>query len=680
MTTEAQRPRAPSLDRPADPCVLVIFGASGDLTKRLLMPALYNLHCDGLLSGQVAIVGMAMDELTSEEFRDRLSADMPKFHTRKAFDAEAWQQLVARIHYTPGRFDDPEAFRRLAHFCDVVAAETGCGASRLFYYAIPPSLFGLVSQRLAEAGLTRATLPLDDAAGDVAGDVAADAGTQGMRNSAWRRVIVEKPFGTDMASALALNRQLLAHWQEEQIFRIDHYTGKETVQNLLAFRFSNGIFEPLWNKQHVDHIQITVAETVSVEGRGRYFESSGVLRDMIQNHMFQLLSYLCMEPPTSFRADAVRNEKVKVLDAVRVMTPEQVRSHTIRGQYGAGHKPDGTPVIAYREEPQVAQDSRTETFAAMKLFIDNWRWEGVPIYLRSGKSLWARSTEILVQFKKAPEVLFRDTPEVEEIEPNQLIFHIQPEQGVELRFQAKSPGPGMMLQPVNMRFDYQYNFEASRSTGYEVLIYNCMAGDASLFSRSDLVEAAWRIAEPILQEWQHGPAPTFPNYTTGTWGPRASFDFIERDGRKWLEVVNKSILERVPLFAGTSAAFLHGLALCLKPVAVAPHEFVVRRGELGKEMYFVVRGAIEVLGPDGSVLKAMGPGDFFGELSVLLAGPRTASVVARDDCDLYCLEAADFARVLKIYPEFAQSIVEVAADRYKVVVAAEAMLAPHVHS
>ena len=650
MTHTNSAPRAPSQDRPADPCVLVIFGASGDLTKRLLMPALYNLHCDGLLNNRVAIVGMAMDELTTQVFRDRLSADIRRFSTRRQFDEAAWQQLVERIHYTPGSFNDPAAFLRLGEVCGEVSRAAGIGDNVLFYYAIPPSLFGLVSQRLNEAGLTR----------------------PGSAN--WRRVIVEKPFGTDLASALALNEQLLAHWQEGQIYRIDHYTGKETVQNLLAFRFSNGIFEPLWNKQHVDHIQITVAETVSVEGRGRYYDNSGVMRDMIQNHMFQLLAYLCMEPPTSFRADAVRNEKVKVLDAVRVMTPEQVRSHTIVGQYGAGTKPDGTAVIAYRDEPEVPDDSRTETFAAIKLFIDNWRWEGVPIYLRSGKSLWTRSTEILVQFKKAPEVLFRDTPEVDDIEPNQLLFHIQPDQGVELRFQAKSPGPGMVLQPVNMRFDYQYNFEASRSTGYEVLIYNCMTGDASLFSRSDLVEAAWRIAEPILNEWKHGPLPSFPNYTTGTWGPRASFDFIERDGRKWLEIVDKSILERVPLFARTSASFLHGLALCLKPVAKAPGEFVVRRGEQGREMYFVVRGAIEVLGPDGAVLKAMGPGDFFGELSVLLAGPRTATVVARSDCDLYYLEGTDFCRVLKIYPEFAQSIVEVAADRYKVVVAAEAML------
>ncbi len=655
MTTAVNRPRAPAHERLGDPCVLVIFGASGDLTKRLLMPALYNLHCDGLLSERVAIVGLAMDELTTAAYRDRLSADIRRFMTRKAFDEAAWQNLVARIHYTPGSFDDPTAFVRLNELCDQVAASTGSGNNRLFYFAIPPSLFGLVSQQLALAAMTK--VPETDPGG-----------------ASWRRVVVEKPFGTDMASALALNKQLLTYWQEEQIYRIDHYTGKETVQNLLAFRFSNGIFEPLWNKQHVDHIQITVAETVSVEGRGRYFETSGVLRDMIQNHMFQLLSYLCMEPPTSFRADAVRNEKVKVLEAVRVMTPEQVRTHTIRGQYGAGFKPDGTPVIPYRAEQDVAADSRTETFAAMKLYIDNWRWEGVPIYLRSGKSLWARSTEILVQFKKAPEVLFRDTPEVENLEPNQLVFHIQPDQGVELRFQAKSPGPGMMLQPVNMRFDYQYNFEASRSTGYEILIHNCMAGDASLFSRSDLVEAAWRIAEPILQEWQHGPAPDFPNYTTGTWGPRASFAFIEQDGRKWLEVIDKSILEKVPLFAGTSAAFLHGLALCLKPVAKAPGEYVVQRGELGREMYFVVRGAVDVVGPDGSVLKSMGTGDFFGELSVLLAGPRTASVVARQDCDLYCLEAEDFVRVLKIYPEFALSIVEVAADRYKVVVAAEAVI------
>lgn len=654
MSTAPVSLRPPSQDRPADPCVLVIFGASGDLTKRLLMPALYNLACDGLLSANLAIIGMAMDDLTTEVFRARLNADIGKFSTRKQFDAPTWQRLVERIHYTVGSFNDPAAFTRLADLCTEIGAQAGTESNLLFYYAIPPSLFGLVSQRLNEAGLTKQP--------------------EGADKRGWRRVIVEKPFGTDLPSALALNRELLAHWQENQIFRIDHYTGKETVQNLLAFRFSNGIFEPLWNKHHVDHIQITVAETVSVEGRGRYYEKSGVLRDMIQNHIFQLLSYLCMEPPTSFKADAIRNEKVKVLDAVRIMTPDLVRSHTIVGQYGAGHKPDGTPVIGYREEPEVADDSRTETFAAMKMFIDNWRWEGVPIYLRSGKSLWTRATEIMVQFKKAPEVLFRDTPEVDDIEPNQLIFHIQPDQGIELRFHAKSPGPGMVLQPVNMRFDYQYNFEAGRSTGYEVLIYNCMIGDASLFSRSDLVETAWRIAQPVLDEWYNGPAPNFPNYTTGSWGPRASFEFIERDGRKWLELVEKGILERVPLFAQTSAAFLHGLTLCLKPMAKSTGEFVVQKGEFGREMYFVVRGAIEVLGPDGSVLRAMGPGDFFGELSVLLAGPRTASVVARSDCDLYYLEGTDFCRVLKVYPEFAQTIVTIAADRYKVTVAAEAML------
>ncbi|MBM4344289.1 MAG: glucose-6-phosphate dehydrogenase [Deltaproteobacteria bacterium] len=649
MTDPSTLLRAPAKDVPADPCVLVIFGASGDLTKRLLMPALYNLHCDGLLDPRTSIVGIAMDDLTSEVFRDRLSADIRKFSTRKQFDEGAWADLVRRIHYTPGKFNDAAAFERLGEVCAQVGADAGTGGNLLFYYAIPPSLFGLVSRMLDAAGLCKP-------------------------GAAWRRVIVEKPFGHDLRSAVDLNTQLLAHWSEDQVFRIDHYTGKETVQNILAFRFSNGIFEPLWNKHHIDHIQITVAETVSVEGRGKYYESSGVLRDMIQNHMFQLLAYLCMEPPTSLKPDAVRNERFKVLDAVRVYKPHEVGTHTIRGQYGAGHKPDGTAVIAYRDEPEVADDSRTETFAAMKLYIDNWRWEGVPIYLRSGKSLWTRATEILVQFRKAPEVLFRDTPEVEEIEPNQLIFHIQPAQGVELRFQAKSPGPGLMLQPVNMRFDYGHTFEAQRSTGYEVLIYNCMTGDASLFSRSDLVEAAWRIAQPVLDAWNQGPPPDFPNYTTGTWGPRASFKFIESDGRKWLEVVDPTILGRVPLFVGTSPAFLHGLALCLKPVAKAKGDPVVTKGELGTEMYLVVRGKVQVQGPDGTVIKALAEGDFFGELSVLMAGPRTANVVATTDCDLYSLDGADFRRVLKIYPEFAQTIVQVARDRYKLVVATDAML------
>ncbi len=649
MTDPTPLLRVPTKDDPADPCVLVIFGASGDLTKRLLMPALYNLHCDGLLDPRTSIVGMAMDDLTSEVFRDRLSADIRKFSTRKVFVEDAWADLVRRIHYTPGKFNDAAAFERLGQVCAEVGAAAGTCDNLLFYYAIPPSLFGLVSQMLDGAGLCKA-------------------------GAAWRRVIVEKPFGHDLPSALALNKQLLAHWSEDQVFRIDHYTGKETVQNILAFRFSNGIFEPLWNKHHIDHIQITVAETVSVEGRGKYYESSGVLRDMIQNHMFQLLAYLCMEPPTSLKPDAVRNERFKVLDAVRIYKPADIDNYTIRGQYGAGSKPDGTPVIAYRDEPEVADDSRTETFAAMKLYIDNWRWEGVPVYLRSGKSLWTRATEILVQFKKAPEVLFRDTPEVEEIEPNQLIFHIQPAQGVELRFQAKSPGPGMMLQPVNMRFDYQSNFEAQRSTGYEVLIYNCMTGDASLFSRSDLVEAAWRIAQPMLDAWTQSQPPDFPNYTTGTWGPRASFQFMERDGRKWLEVVNPTILGKVPLFSGTSEAFLHGLALCLKPLAKANGDYVVRKGEPGTDMYLLVRGKVEVRAPDGAVLKSLAEGDFFGELSLLLASPRTADVVATTDCDLYSLDGADFRRVLKIYPEFAQNIVQVARDRYKLIVGTESML------
>ncbi|MGH7322070.1 MAG: glucose-6-phosphate dehydrogenase, partial [Candidatus Rokuibacteriota bacterium] len=504
-------------ERPADPCLMVIFGASGDLTKRLLMPALYNLACDRLLPSRFAIVGIALDELSTAGFRERMSADIRRFSTRKEFDAATWADFVPRLHYTPGTFDDPAAYGRLGDLVRAIETEHDTRANTLFYLATPPAVFGLISRNVKSAGLT---------------------GKKG-----WTRLIVEKPFGHDLASAIQLNRELLAHWAEDQIYRIDHYLGKETVQNLLAFRFSNGIFEPLWNRNHIDHIQFTVAETVGVEGRGRYYERAGVLRDMIQNHMFQMLAYLCMEPPTSFKPDAIRNEKAKLLDAVRIVASEDVATHAVRGQYGPGQKPDGAPAVGYREEPDVDPRSATDTFAALKLHIDNWRWEGVPVYLRSGKRLWKRGTEILVQFKRAPEVIFRDTPAVRSLDANRLIFHIQPDQGIELRFQAKAPGPIMTLQKVDMRFDYREAFEASRGTGYEILIYNCMIGDATLFSRTDLVETAWRVAQPILGVWGSTPPTDFPNYPAGSWGPKAAFDLIERDGRKWFEIVNRDVLE-----------------------------------------------------------------------------------------------------------------------------------------
>jgi glucose-6-phosphate 1-dehydrogenase len=626
---------------PKDSCIMVIFGASGDLTKRLLMPAIYNLACDHLLPDRFAIIGTAMDNWSIQEFRDKMSRDIKQFSTRKEFDAATWVQLCQKLYYSPGKFDDPQAFAKLADLAQRLDSELSVCGNRLFYMATPPAVFGLISDQLEKTGFK-------DGKG-------------------WKRIVVEKPFGTDLASAIALNRELLKYWDESQIYRIDHYLGKETVQNLLAFRFSNGIFEPLWNKNFIDHIQFTVSESVGVEGRGRYYDNSGVLRDMIQNHMFQMLAYLCMEPPISFQADAIRDEKAKVLHAVHVMTPPEVVVRSVRGQYGPGKRSDGTPVASYRHETDVDPHSTTETFAAIKMFIESWRWEGVPIYLRSGKSLWKRGTEIVIQFKKAPEVIFRNTP-ADHLEANRLIFHIQPDQGIELRFQAKVPGPTMLLQNVNMRFSYSDAFQAGRGTGYEVLLYSCMIGDATLFSRTDLVETAWRIAQPLLDYWKATP-PEFPNYAAGTWGPKAAFDLIEHDGRKWYEVLNREVLEQVPLFAGADPVLLNAVVMLLKPAVFAPGQTIIRKGEMGKEMYIICRGQVEILDGKGKVLATLEEGGFFGEVALLLAQPRTASVRAVTACDLFVLEKDDFAKVLREQPRFSASVLEIARQRYNVAVA-----------
>jgi glucose-6-phosphate 1-dehydrogenase len=627
----------------AEPCTVVIFGASGDLTKRLLMPAFYNLACDDLLSEHFAIIGMARDEFSTEQFRARMTEDIKKFTTRQEFDERIWDGFVSRLHYTPGDFADASAYQRLAGLLVEVDSKYQTGGNVIVYMATPPAVFGMISDHLDKAGFKK-------------------------RPKGWTRIIIEKPFGNDLASAIELNRKILAHWSEDQIYRIDHYLGKETVQNLLAFRFSNGIFETLWNRNHVDHIQFSVSETVGVEGRGGYYDRTGVLRDMIQNHMFQMLAYLCMEPPVSFQATAVRNEKAKLLEAVRILKPQEVGRHNaVRGQYAPGKKADGSPAVGYRQEPDVNPQSRTETFAALKLHIDNWRWDGVPIYLRSGKSLWKRGTDIVVQFKKAPEVLFRDTPAVEKLESNRLLFHIQPDQGIELRFHAKAPGPSMFLQKVNMRFDYSEAFEASRGTGYEVLLYSCMMGDATLFSRTDLVETAWRIAQPIMDVWAEAPVDDFPNYPAGSWGPKAAFDLIERDGRKWVEVINRGVLEKVPLFQAGDAVFLHNLAMMLKPVVYSPGEYIIRKGDTGSEMYFICRGQAEVLDAAGKRLNTLGEGDFFGELALLLSKPRTASIRATSNCDLFVLDKSDFSRVVKDHPQFASCLREIAEKRYQVV-------------
>lgn len=626
--------------RTGDPCILVIFGASGDLTRRLLLPALYHLACDRQLSDRFAIVGIAMDEWSTTDFREKMSAQIRQFTTRVPFDEAVWTSFVERLHYTSGKFDDPASFLRLRTIVSGLDAKLDIGGNVLFYMATPPSVFGLVSQQLHAAGLTHSTV-------------------------GWQRVIAEKPFGHDLASAVALNREMLAYWREDQIYRIDHYLGKETVQNLLTFRFSNGMFEPLWNRNYVDHIQFTVSESVGVEGRGAYYEKSGVMRDMIQNHMFQMLAYLCMEPPVSFAADAVRNEKAKLLDSVRIMRPEDVVVNAVRGQYGPGRAPDGKPLAGYRDEPSVSPQSGTETFAAMKLHIDNWRWEGVPVYIRSGKRLWKRGTEIVVQFKRAPDVLFR-AGGADQIDHNRLIFHMQPDQGIELRFHAKVPGTGTRLQNVNMRFAYGDAFLASRAIGYEILVYNCMIGDATLFSRTDLVEGAWRIAQPLLDMWAQTPPGDLPNYEAGSWGPKAAFDLLERDGRRWIEIINRDVLERVPLFAGADPVFLNELLLILEPDVFEPGDWVVRQGEQADEMYFVARGHVEVVDPAGDVVKTLGGGDFFGEIGLLFARPRVASVRAATQVDVFTLKRAAFAKLLDQRPEFSESMQKAAQERYDI--------------
>ena len=623
---------------PSQPCVMLIFGASGDLTKRLLVPALYNLACDGLLSENFAVLGTAMDPLTTEQFRQRMSQDIQKFHTRKAFDPAAWEKLVARFHYTPGGFADPAVFRALKQEVAKLDAQVGAGGNVLFYFATAPRFFGTICDNLHAAGFRE--------------------------GPGWKRIIVEKPFGTDLASALQLNRDVLAHWDESQIYRVDHYLGKETVQNLLAFRFSNGMFEPLWNKNYVDNIQFNVSEAVDVEGRGGYYDHSGVLRDMMQNHMFQMLAYLCMETPGSFGSDAIRNEKAKLLQAVRVYTPEEVARYVVRGQYGPLLDDAGKVVKpGYRQEKDVNPASKTETYAAARLHIDNWRWEGVPVYLRSGKALWKRGTEIVVEFKRAPQVLFRNTP-VQSLGANRLIFHIQPHQGIEIQFQAKIPGPTLRLQPVHMRFGYGDAFKASRYTGYEVMIYSCSHGDATLFSRGDLVEAAWRVAQPLMDYWAATPADDFPNYARGSWGPPAAGDLIERDGRRWHEVVTDEVLQKAPLFKGGDLLFLSQVTLALRAQQAAPGETVIQKGAIGREMYLIARGEVEVLDDAGRVVRTLKDGDFFGEVALLRSTPRTATVRARTGCDLFVLDKADFDRILREHPQFAEGVAAAARQRY----------------
>jgi len=504
--TAATGNSASGAGRQGDPCVMVVFGASGDLTKRKLIPALYNLAKDNLLSKDFALVGVARNEMTTDEFRDMINKEIGDFATTK-LDPQQWEWLSKRIYYISGDFGDPVVYQNLSNLLTTLDKEHHTRGNYFFYLATSPSFFSPVIQQLGAAGLVK-------------------------EENGWRRVIIEKPFGRDYDSAKKLNKEIRQVLDEKQIYRIDHYLGKETVQNILVFRFANGIFEPIWNRRYIDHIQITVSETVGVEQRGMYYDTAGTLRDMVPNHIFQLISLTAMEPPVSFDADVVRDEQAKILRALTPMNDEEVLSRTVRGQYGEGVV-KGQKVAAYRNEPLVAPDSRTETFVAMKLFIDNWRWADVPFYLRTGKALPKRSTEIAIQFKRAPFVLFRKTA-VDRLEPNRLILHLQPDEGISLSFGAKIPGPVVQIGGVNMNFNYTDYFNATPQTGYERLLYDCMLGDATLFQRSDMVETAWHVVAPIQDVWEALPPRRFPNYGAGTWGPPEADELLTKDHRHWI--------------------------------------------------------------------------------------------------------------------------------------------------
>jgi glucose-6-phosphate 1-dehydrogenase len=496
----------------ADPCVMVIFGATGDLTKRKLFPALYNLAKEDFLPHTFAIIGVGRQEMDTKEFRKQIIADLKEF-VPNGPDEKIVKWFEARIYYTGGDFDDDKRlFHDLKDLMGQVCAEHQIPENYFYYLATPPDLFANVAQKIVKNGLGKE------------------------ENGNWRRFIFEKPFGHDLESAKALNASLLKILKEKQIYRIDHYLGKETVQNILVFRFGNSIFEPIWNRNFIDHVQITVAEKLGVEQRGGYYDSAGALRDMIPNHIFQLVTLTAMEPPVSFEANAVRDEQSKILHAIQPFSPEDVLHRAVRGQYDEGEI-DHKKVKCYRDEEKVAPHSNTETYAALKLSIDNWRWAGVPFYIRTGKRMPCKHSSIIIQFKRAPFVLFRDTS-IERLTTNRLVIHIQPDEGLTLHFGAKIPGPIVNMGPVDMDFNYVDHFGEQVSTGYERLLFDCMIGDATLFQRADMVEAGWTIVTPLLDVWSAIPARDFPNYPAGTWGPKDADLLLANDDREWKNIID----------------------------------------------------------------------------------------------------------------------------------------------
>jgi glucose-6-phosphate 1-dehydrogenase len=486
-----------ALRRTPDACALVIFGASGDLMHKKLMPALYALMLRRLLPPHFAIVGVARTEDNDDAFREDMKQAVQK-HARDEFRQDVWDELASSLHYVATDFADEKGETKLAKLLEALDGELDLGGNRVYYLAVPPPAFPTIVEALGKRRTAKG----------------------------WTRLIVEKPFGHDLASARELNAMLWKHFDEKEIFRIDHYLGKETVQNMLALRFANGIFEPIWNRQFIDHVQITVAESIGIEGRAGYYEQAGAIRDIFQNHLLQLLALTAMEPPIDFIAESVHNEKVKVLKSIHTPGPKSV----VRGQYGRGFI-EGEEVPAYREEQGVARDSMTETYVAAKLYVDNWRWADTPFYVRMGKRLARRETTIAIQFKRAPHPPFEETS-AEGLRPNVLLVHVQPDEGVSLAIGAKVPGQGMSIRTVHMDFLYGGAFRTGMPEAYERLILDALLGDGTLFTRADEVEEQWLLVDTIVSAWQRD-RPGFPNYAAGTWGPPSADDLIHRDGRSW---------------------------------------------------------------------------------------------------------------------------------------------------
>ena len=504
MTADSVKP-AGSYNGTAEPCAVVLFGASGDLAKRKVIPAMYDLAVHHSLGPHYAIVGFARTPMSDESFRSSLGEAAKSISEVGPIDPQQWDKFAANLHYSQGDYDNADSYARLAKCLTDLEAAKNIGGNRLLYLSTPPEVYPLIVEQLGKAGLARPTSP-----------------------DSWVRIIIEKPFGRDLASAKELNKTVLNVFDEKQVYRIDHYLGKDTVQHLLVLRFGNGIFEPLWNSNYVDHVQITAADTLGVERRGGFYENTGALRDMIQSHVLQLTSLVAVEPPASFDATSVRNEKLKVLQSIRPFNLEMVAQAVVRGQYAPGQV-GGKPAVGYRQERGVNTNSRTETFVAAKLLIDNWRWAGVPFYLRTGKRLGKRSTEIVIEFRRAPHMVFRER----DLEPNRLVLNIQPDEGISVSFVAKRPGTEMNIGNVTMDFRYKEGFGEAPRSAYATLVNDCVRGDATLFDRGDNVEAAWALVDPILDVWTAAKSVTVSHYASGSWGPRESDVLLERDGRRW---------------------------------------------------------------------------------------------------------------------------------------------------